>query len=179
MICFRLLSGIVSFLPVLWSPRFWSSNAISSGLLMPWEGDRRFPKCGFAWSPSTYSLLGPQGLVTSALCSLLWCHRHQRPGFVNNPLTPVCELMHIKKKNSNLGPWKSCLECEPLEGALTSSSTLQYAQTLCLLPNSRSPVCKYTEVRASWLSSLLCFDLDFGFYINPSLFLCSNPTPLA
>lgn len=59
---------------VLWSPGFGSSNAISSGLLMPWEGSKGtdnslnviLPGCHL-----TYSLWGPLGLVTSALCSLL------------------------------------------------------------------------------------------------------------
>lgn len=138
-------------LPVLRSPKCWSSNASALGCWRRGKGarDRQFPNCGFARLSSTYSLLGPLDHDLSSLLSAL---------VIDLVLWVIPSSLSVgwciwKYTKPNLSAVEEPSEAVSPFGSLLPPQLPVYSA--CLPPHSRSPICKRTHLGASWLSSLL------------------------
>lgn len=69
---------------------------------MPWERDKGTDNFPYVVLPGCHLLThrGTTGICHLSSLLIALVHTRHGAGFVNNPLIPVCELMHIKKKSS-------------------------------------------------------------------------------
>lgn len=159
MICFRLLSGVGSFLSLCCGVLDFEVLMQSALTSMPWEGSEG--------TDNPLNVVVP-GCHPLTLCWDAWDSSPQLFAHCSGT-THVIDLVlynpylwveaHLKKKKISSKCYETLWKCEPepLQGALTPSSALQCPQTSCFLPPSRSPICKYIHIWASWLSSFFCF----------------------